>query len=655
MTSWAAAEQAPADLDLPNGVEQVPAGFTDFALIGRGGQASVYRARDVDLDRYVALKALVVPGAAASPPAAMDEVRMLVELSGHPNVLAVYDVHWVREPTGNATCWIEMELCDGGSLLDWVEQQRSRQADEDSTNRALAQALRIGEQISAALAHARTRDAVHGDVKLANVLLTDAGHAKLADLGVATIAGEGGSRSIPHSSPPYLAPELEGGRSPATWQSDVYALGAVLHQLRQAVVDDPDLVDPVARSAELPTLMPRSIPKVNAAPVAAAELDHIIATMTTPNPSARTTAQYAAVRLEHLRVRLEAVTGLNDQVTTTPIADPDRQRRVNPAAVARQSAKAVPLWRRRSWAGKVAAVAGLAVVFTAAWAAAQSGTQQGTQSATGLSPIASPSPTWSLLLGGEGGEPLPGEDRPLGPTGGLEPGGLPGGGGPVVVLPGGPSNDASAEDGSASTGGVVPPGNGVPTRVPGGSNGTGSTGGSGGSTGTSTQSQPPTDGAQPPPPKQAPAPTCSLVYDVWGGSVDGSGYARGVAGGGGWIMQSLSNISQRRLEWLTVNIGAPDGTVVNIKVYVRTSLHTTGDFQELRSVNAPVVNNGETRAPLDVTLPDGTRTFYLQVYNASGGEMGVYLHKQDVFAAGRPEDNTGTFVEGDLNGRLCAS
>ncbi|MBU1751155.1 MAG: protein kinase [Chloroflexi bacterium] len=194
-------------------------------LVGAGGMAQVYQARDTLLERPVAVKLLRPQYAADEPFLArfLQEARSAANLS-HPNIVAVYDVGEDTLP-GEATSrpYIVMEYVAGRDLKTLIQAEAPL---------SVARALDIGAQIALALAHAHDAGLIHRDVKPQNVLLTRDGRAKVTDFGIAralatsSISEAGVVLGTVH----YLSPEQAAG-DPATPLSDVYALGVILYEM----------------------------------------------------------------------------------------------------------------------------------------------------------------------------------------------------------------------------------------------------------------------------------------------------------------------------------------------------------------------------------------------------------------------------------------
>lgn len=198
---------------------QVP-GYTVVDVVGRGGFAVVYRAVQVSVDREVAIKIdsrMVLDE--NDRRRFLREARAAGRLSGHPNVVGLYDAGVL--PDGRP--YLVMELCTGGSLLDRLREGGALPVDE-----ACALAVKIAD----ALAAAHAAGVLHRDIKPANILVNRYGVYGLADFGLAALAepGRESSASLTALTPAYAAPEAF-RQEPPTERADVYALGATLYAL----------------------------------------------------------------------------------------------------------------------------------------------------------------------------------------------------------------------------------------------------------------------------------------------------------------------------------------------------------------------------------------------------------------------------------------
>jgi TolB-like protein/tRNA A-37 threonylcarbamoyl transferase component Bud32/Tfp pilus assembly protein PilF len=201
--------------------------FCITAKIGSGGMGVVYRARDEQLHRDVAIK--VLPASAFRDTAArsrlLREARTASQLN-HPYICTVYEV---GEDDGQA--YIAMELVEGRSLSDRLS-DGPLVPDE---------ALRLAVQLADAMAHAHERGVVHADLKSANIVVTPGGRVKVLDFGLAKRVTQdaivdGTTQAVvtaPGTIPgtlAYMAPEQLRGDA-ATTRSDVWSLGVVIHEM----------------------------------------------------------------------------------------------------------------------------------------------------------------------------------------------------------------------------------------------------------------------------------------------------------------------------------------------------------------------------------------------------------------------------------------
>jgi len=191
--------------------------------LGRGGMASVYKAYEPKLDRYVALK--VLPREFLHDPSFAkrfrQEAQALAQLE-HPNIVPIY-AYDIDEAEGIP--WMAMRLVTGGSLADLLKRGRLPPARSVAILRGVADALDY--------AHAHAKRIVHRDVKPQNVLLDQGGRAYLADFGIAKILESSGgltATGMITGTPQYMAPEQATGTKigPA---ADVYALGIVAYEM----------------------------------------------------------------------------------------------------------------------------------------------------------------------------------------------------------------------------------------------------------------------------------------------------------------------------------------------------------------------------------------------------------------------------------------
>jgi serine/threonine protein kinase len=250
-------------------------------VLGRGGMGTVWLATDRVLEREVALKEITFSVDVTDEERrilrerTMREARAAARLD-HPCVATVYDV--VEE---GGKPWLVMEHVSARSLQEILEAQGPMAPD------AVA---RIGLDVLAALDAAHRAGIVHRDVKPANVLVGDNGHACLTDFGIATTTGD--SSLTTHGaligSPSYMAPERVNGEEPRP-PVDLWSLGATLYA---AVEGRP----PFARGEAMATMM--SVVSEHPAPMLrAGPLEPVLRGLLTKDPAARTSAEQARQEL----------------------------------------------------------------------------------------------------------------------------------------------------------------------------------------------------------------------------------------------------------------------------------------------------------------------------------------------------------------------
>ncbi|HGY90016.1 MAG TPA: FHA domain-containing protein [Planctomycetes bacterium] len=195
------------------------AGYQILERLGRGGMGTVYRARQIALDREVALKVL---SARYSDDKTFinrffKEAQAAARLN-HPNVVQVYDV---REEKG--LYLISLEMMDGGTVQDLASAEGAL---------PIPQVIRIARDAARGLVYAERKGIVHGDIKPDNLMLNSDGVVKISDLGLARDSGEvahQGEEGI-FGTPHFISPEQAQGRAVDS-RSDIYSLGATVYRL----------------------------------------------------------------------------------------------------------------------------------------------------------------------------------------------------------------------------------------------------------------------------------------------------------------------------------------------------------------------------------------------------------------------------------------
>jgi serine/threonine-protein kinase len=194
-------------------------GYEVIGELGRGGMGVVYKAKQLRLNRVVALK-LVLSGAHAS---SAERQRFKIEAEAaaalqHPNIVQIYEV---GEQDGHPYC--ALEFCPGGSLVDRLK----------GTPLPPRDAAQFIEQLARAVHCAHQAGIVHRDLKPGNVLLTADGMPKITDFGLAKRVGASDLTATGTivGTPAYMAPEQAAGRGKHVGPAaDVYALGAILFE-----------------------------------------------------------------------------------------------------------------------------------------------------------------------------------------------------------------------------------------------------------------------------------------------------------------------------------------------------------------------------------------------------------------------------------------
>lgn len=188
--------------------------------LGKGGMAVVYQARDLTLERNVAIK--VLRRKFSTDPAFREhfhqEAKAAANLS-HPNIVTVYDFGFDDE-----RLYIIMEYVPGKDL---------NQLQEEIEHFEIQQTLTLIRQACAGVGYAHRAGLVHCDIKPQNLLITPDKRLKVVDFGIAralTSINPGEKAEIVWGSPHYFSPEQAAGKAPSP-ASDVYSIGIILYQM----------------------------------------------------------------------------------------------------------------------------------------------------------------------------------------------------------------------------------------------------------------------------------------------------------------------------------------------------------------------------------------------------------------------------------------
>jgi eukaryotic-like serine/threonine-protein kinase len=310
--------------------------------LGSGGMADVYLAHDEVLDRDVALKLLKEQYAENKEfvERFKREAHSAAALS-HPHIVPVFDAG----ETGDGTYYIAMEYLPGGTLKDKITTRGALPA-----RTAAAAALQIAEALRAA----HERGVIHRDVKPHNILITDSGHVKVGDFGIARAANATTTSHLGDilGSVKYMSPEQAMGE-PVGPASDLYSLGVVLYEMLTGKVpfEVEDPADVPAMHAGGPPPRPGEVnPEV---PEGA---DALIMRLLAANPEDRYASAADLVEdLGRVRDGLSPVVWVGDDATAAALGPPA-------ASNLTASAPGGTRLRRRKWSPIMAAFMLLALL-----------------------------------------------------------------------------------------------------------------------------------------------------------------------------------------------------------------------------------------------------------------------------------------------------
>jgi serine/threonine-protein kinase len=229
--------------------------------IGRGGMATVYRAYQPRMDRFVAVKVIhrSIVGDTRALERFQREAQLIARLE-HPHLLPVFDFDGLHEPP-----YIVMRYLEGGTLREVLDEARL----------PLGEVVYMLRQIASALDYAHRQGVIHRDIKPSNIMVDQDGNAFLMDFGIARM-NEGGTgltqTGFAVGTPGYMAPEQGMGMTTVDHRADLYSLGVMLFQMLTGEMpyggETPMAVilkhmrDPIPRASELNTALPPEIDDV---------------------------------------------------------------------------------------------------------------------------------------------------------------------------------------------------------------------------------------------------------------------------------------------------------------------------------------------------------------------------------------------------------
>jgi serine/threonine protein kinase len=286
-------------------------------LLGSGGMAEVYLARDKILDRDVALKILDTRYAEDEEfvERFRREARSAASLS-HPNIVSIYD----QGRSEDGAYYMAMEYVPQGTL-----KERVRRGGALGPTAAVGVALQMADALQAA----HERGVIHRDIKPQNVLVTDRGDIKITDFGIAMAAVASALTSTDHvlGTAGYMSPEQAKGE-PVGPQSDLYSLGVVLYEMLTGNLPY-DAGSALALAIKHVYELPPSPKEVN--PEVPEALDTLTTKLLAKNPEDRyPSAAALANDLERIRSGLPLETGQKKtKAVTTPPYLQERTRRMD--------------------------------------------------------------------------------------------------------------------------------------------------------------------------------------------------------------------------------------------------------------------------------------------------------------------------------------
>jgi tRNA A-37 threonylcarbamoyl transferase component Bud32 len=286
-----AASLSPSHSGLAEGQALGP--YRVLRVLGQGGMAIVYLARDERHHRSVALKVLHPDLAhALGPERFLREIEVAANLS-HPHILPLFDSGEVE-----GFLYYVMPYVEGESLRDRLRRETQLPVDE---------ALQLGREVADALAYAHGQGVIHRDIKPENILLSG-GHALVADFGIARALGQVGSARLTETgmavgTAAYMSPEQASAASHIDGRSDVYSLGCVVYEM---LVGEPPYTGPTPQ-AIIAKRFSDPVPRVRRLRPSVPEgMDHVVTRALAPVPADRfATAAELAKALQSIDAALD--------------------------------------------------------------------------------------------------------------------------------------------------------------------------------------------------------------------------------------------------------------------------------------------------------------------------------------------------------------
>ncbi len=192
-------------------------GYSDLAELAEGGMARVYKARQLSLNRIVALKVLSAQYLWDDDAKLLfDQESLVIAQLNHPNIIHIID----RGLTEKGRPYFVMEFIQGDELTDYVKKHKL----------SIQEKLDLLIQVCKGMACAHKNGVIHRDIKPANILIDDNAHVYILDFGIAWLAASGRPEDIV-GTPDYMSPEQFTAPETLTHLSDIYSLGVIMYEL----------------------------------------------------------------------------------------------------------------------------------------------------------------------------------------------------------------------------------------------------------------------------------------------------------------------------------------------------------------------------------------------------------------------------------------
>jgi len=287
-----AVRPAPGGPGVGEGAERIGR-YEILEELGRGAMGAVYKARDPQIGRTVAVKVVLT---ANLSPAEMDEYKQRfyreAQAAGqmsHPNIVTIHDI--AEDASGHP--YLVMEFIEGTTL--------DRLLFPGSERLSLNHSLDIGIHMASALDYAHARGVIHRDIKPANILITTDGRAKLTDFGIAKLAGSQLTQvGQVMGTPAFMSPEQFTGAAVDS-RTDIFSLGGVLYWVLTGEKPFPgDTITAII----FKMLHSNPVPARQLNPALPAEIEPILARCLTKSPDERyQKAEELAADLEALKTK----------------------------------------------------------------------------------------------------------------------------------------------------------------------------------------------------------------------------------------------------------------------------------------------------------------------------------------------------------------